>query len=713
MPTDPATMPPADTRAEETDLLTYARVLLQHWWILAPLTVLGAAAGLGYSLTVPPLFRATCKYEIYQNTSLDLGHTDQRRPRYWRYSPIDRHIKLLQSATLNEQVAEKLAPDWPGTGPTNVSVNPDAPEGDSDNLTDILAIQVDSTDPRYSLEYISELLTAYDQRRKEEGKRRVQESIRNLKEEKAKRERELEQARAELEAFKTEHGIAFRQEQDETDRKHLARLLDQKRRMQTQINVLDQELAQLDNKAPAQLGNSLEQVVSAVGRFNNLISPQMSAAVRSENQRLQQVITRMELLHAEYQDMTEVYKPKHPKMVEKQEEIKKVERELNAYSALARQRLESIADTLKLKLNAVSQSITDIQKRLQANQGLAARHESLQGRIKHLTALYDQVDQRIIDISSANEDKYFSHVIDGPFTSETPVWPNKRKLTLLGAMGGGGLATLLIMLLYFRRLRLYNFRHVEETSQVPCLADIPAVKSRDVTGPFFLNEQPRSAIICEAYRHLRTTISQELDENSVLLVSSPQERDGKTFTAVNLACVYAWHCERVLLVDGDFRKATLRKAFPDTPVEGLVECLEDPRRNWHDAVVRDIAPNLDYLPAGHSGDNAAELLDRPQVEEIFAGMRQTYQMVIVDSAPASQIVDTALLAEHADAALLVVRPSHSRPEAVQHALHRLHHATVIGMILNSMTPGIERYSSYSAKSHYGYAKSYYAGNEYR
>ena len=99
-----------DSGFTEMDLLTYAKVFLEHWWVITPLAVLGAVAGLIYSHFLIPRYRASCQFEIFRNEMLMIGDSPEMRYRRWNFNPIQRHTMLLQSSNLNRTVQQKL--DW-------------------------------------------------------------------------------------------------------------------------------------------------------------------------------------------------------------------------------------------------------------------------------------------------------------------------------------------------------------------------------------------------------------------------------------------------------------------------------------------------------------------------------------------------------------------------------------------------------------------------
>ena len=96
------------------------------------------------------------------------------------------------------------------------------------------------------------------------------------------------------------------------------------------------------------------------------------------------------------------------------------------------------------------------------------------------------------------------------------------------------------------------------------------------------------------------------DKARTILVCSARPRDGKTFTAVNLALSIAAERDvEVLLVDADFAKPDVMARLGLDDGLGLLDALADSSIDVETLVVRTDVPNLSLLSAGTktSSDN--------------------------------------------------------------------------------------------------------------
>ena len=80
---------------------------------------------------------------------------------------------------------------------------------------------------------------------------------------------------------------------------------------------------------------------------------------------------------------------------------------------------------------------------------------------------------------------------------------------------------------------------------------------------------------------------------------------------------------------------------------------------------------LDYLPAGNSDEYVTELIDGKKMNDLLDQLRNNYDLVLFDTAPAIRVVDTVHLAEKTDGVIVVARMGKTYPHHVEATLNRL------------------------------------------
>ena len=153
----------------------------------------------------------------------------------------------------------------------------------------------------------------------------------------------------------------------------------------------------------------------------------------------------------------------------------------------------------------------------------------------------------------------------------------------------------------------------------------------------------------------------------VILVTSPVGGEGKSTVAAQLASAFAWQQSRVLLVEADFRSANA-VGVAGASGDGLSGELYGGRGTGAgEGVRRDAAmPNLAVLPRGTVPEFPTELLGAARMRELMATWRREYDYIVMDGPAYLPVADAAVLAQQADAALLVLRERQTlRGDALQ------------------------------------------------
>ena len=193
----------------------------------------------------------------------------------------------------------------------------------------------------------------------------------------------------------------------------------------------------------------------------------------------------------------------------------------------------------------------------------------------------------------------------------------------------------------------------------------------------------------------------------VLLVTSTLPNEGKTTVSVNLALSLASEGKRVILIDGDLRKQSLKASVGlDAPSDGLVEILSGNAKNFRLLNV----PNstLLLLSGDETTDRPQPLLDTPRLRQVLELLRSKLDYIIIDTPPAGILSDAAAFAKYADATLYVVRQDLASTAQILNSIQTLDASDVelIGCVLNQTQAGTTRYG-YGSKYHSGYGYKYY------
>lgn len=227
-------------------------------------------------------------------------------------------------------------------------------------------------------------------------------------------------------------------------------------------------------------------------------------------------------------------------------------------------------------------------------------------------------------------------------------------------------------------------RHAPAESEI-ATPSLPAerVELARLHSRLIMLTEPQAAE-CEQYRTLRTQLfhAAERQPAQIVIVTSAVAGEGKTATALNLALAIAQSKEkRVLVVDGDLRHPTIAPYLGLRARPGLDAVLKS-GDEWPQHAFRLTEPELCVLPVSHEVANPTELLSSERLPELFNQLREHFDFIIIDSPPLMPFADARLLANHADAVMMVVRAELAPYETVAKAIESLPAERVLGVVLN-------------------------------
>ncbi|MGW1809110.1 polysaccharide biosynthesis tyrosine autokinase [Streptomyces sp. NPDC002078] len=275
-----------------------------------------------------------------------------------------------------------------------------------------------------------------------------------------------------------------------------------------------------------------------------------------------------------------------------------------------------------------------------------------------------------------------------------PVSPRPLLNLSAGLLGGLLLGAGVVALRETLDTTLKTSESLSEFTALPGLGTIPY--DRNATRRPLVSSDVRSKR-AEAFRKLRTNLqfSQVDDRPRIIVVTSSVPGEGKTNTAVNLALSLAEAGVSTCLVDGDLRRPCVASVFGLVQDAGLTTVLIGQARI--EDVMQQAEGRLSVLTSGAVPPNPTELLASGRMEEVLRELADTYEVVIVDTAPLLPVADTVGLASLAQGALLVVRAARTSRDQVRTAAASLDRVgvRVLGTVFSmAPAPKGDRYSAY-------------------
>jgi protein-tyrosine kinase len=226
-------------------------------------------------------------------------------------------------------------------------------------------------------------------------------------------------------------------------------------------------------------------------------------------------------------------------------------------------------------------------------------------------------------------------------------------------------------------------------------ADVPRVQPLARAMPAvlrFARPTPRLAAAsdsldprCEKIRALRTELllrSEPGDRADVIALLSPGTGDGRSQLAAELAIAFAQLDRPTLLVDADLRHPSQHLLFAADNKSGLAQAIAHGSTPYFQPV--DGLRHLSLLTAGPTPDNAPELLLNKRFAALVEEWRESFDFVVLDTAPVTEYSDGLAVASVIRRVLVLSRAKHTLYKESRDLLRRLAaiRSQIVGAVIN-------------------------------
>ncbi|WP_054179540.1 tyrosine-protein kinase [Trabulsiella odontotermitis] len=711
----PQTMPAGDN---EIDLVRLFFELLDHWTLIAGVTMMFTLGALAYALFTTPIYQADALVQVEQKQgNALLNSLTQDLPGSSPDSAPE--IELLQSRMilgktiddlrLRDVVVQRYFPllgrgwarltgDAPGRLALSEMVIPRR-EGGAQRL--VLTVEENG---HYRLDGADFTATGVA------GKRLVQDDITlNVSDIQAAPGTEFMLTQlTELEAINAlQRRFTVKERGKDSgmlgltltgdDPENIVRILNSITSNYLQQNIARQ--AAQDSKSLEFLQEQLPQVRSeldqAESKLNAYRKQQDSVDLNLEAKSvLEQIVNadnQLNELTFREAEISQLYKKDHP-----------------TYRALLekRQTLEQEKARLNKRVSAMPQTQQEV---------LRLSRDVESGRIVYLQLLNRQQELSIARSSAIGHVR----IIDSAMTQPDPIQPKRALIVVLGLLLGLFFSTGLVLMRTLLRRGIESPEQLEEQG-INVYATVPLsewlAKKAQVRRQHFFSSRLRHHtrnipflpidnpldLSVEAIRGLRTSLHFAMMEtaNNILMISGATPDSGKTFVSTSLAAVIAQSESRVLFIDGDMRRGYVHGMFGIENDVGLSDVLSG-KSEMAEAVQRFHKGGFDVITRGQVPPNPAELLMRDSFRQLMDWANTHYDMVIIDTPPILVVTDAAVIGRSVGTSLVVVRFGLNSVKEISVCVQRLEQSgiNIKGAILNGV---IRRASDY-----YGYGYSQY------
>ena len=261
---------------------------------------------------------------------------------------------------------------------------------------------------------------------------------------------------------------------------------------------------------------------------------------------------------------------------------------------------------------------------------------------------------------------------------------------ILGVLGFV-ISTLFLIICFITDTKLKTSKDIEDVTGLKSLISIPntkAIAKKELTLDNLMVHKSK------AFKVLMTNI-QFVNTNNLrsksILITSPNELEGKTYVSLNLAVEFAKAGKKVIVIDADMTNGKIAKIFnlpTDFGFSNYLSNLDSNGNYINETITRFIndteIKNLNVITAGTTPPNPAELLKDEKVNELIKDLKVFYDIIIFDTVSILNNQETKKLSKLCDLTLILSTYNKTKKEDLLVAYDKLNDSegACIGVGLN-------------------------------
>ncbi len=674
-----------------TSYLVKGRIKVSDLYTSSPVTVAMSQEDLD-SLKAP------LRFTVVRNADKSISISRMERDELTKTEK--EHVKkILQLPVLYNTSAGKvtlaLRPEvsWSEGSPIEVVISPPAQVVNSyrsrlavsptSKTTSVLNMQLTTTEPKKGIDFLNKLVAVYNQESIADKMREALNTKDFIDERIAIIDRELGDAERTVEQFKRTQGLTDLQSDVQLSMQKGSQYEQKLVEVSTQLNLVEHLSSYISN-----MDNKNRLVPTNVG----VNDPTLTATINEYNK---SVLERDRLLRSNTES--------NPVIQRIDTQIEGLRDAIGTSIASTRQGLGIARRDAQSQVNFY-RGQTGMAPTQERQYTEYAREQQIKNSL--FLMLLQKREENALSLSiSANSAK----ILDSA-TAFGPVSPKKQILALAALLLG-----LLVpfLIIYLRDLLHYTIESrmdVEKNAKITILGEIPASKIGNIAVSENGNKETD-----EAFRMLRTNLLFMLGKgNKVVLVSSTEPKEGKTFVAINTAISLSLLGKKVVLIGLDLRLPRMSEYLQINNEQGMSQYLSGYVDDINKIVQpSNVVPNLWVISAGTVPPNPSELIAKETLDTAIDELKKKFDFIVIDSAPVSRVTDTVVAARVADASVYVVRANYSHRNNLLFAneLNDKNLLPNMGLLVNDVSNYHFGYGRLGyGKAGYGYGYGYGYGN---
>ena len=314
---------------------------------------------------------------------------------------------------------------------------------------------------------------------------------------------------------------------------------------------------------------------------------------------------------------------------------------------------------------------------------------SVENQLKVIREKIDTETKRLIQSIKIDLSGKFAgnniRIIDEATVPDNPYLPRKLINLLIGVVAGGIIAILIIFMIEFLDKSIKSSEDLEKELDLSFLGFVPTEKLKKGTKEYSFMLNKDNPLYAEQIRNIRVMLNFTLAnfKDKALLITSSVQSEGKTNLSTNLSVAMAQTGSKVLIVDGDLRRARLHKAF-DLPLRnGMSDILTFDEKDGNlkefiesKFVKKTEIENLSVITAGINPPNPSELLSRDILGKFIDWATSNFDIVLIDTPAILPVNDTLLWGKYINRTIFTIRHGKTSTKMAKIAIEKIIKANI-------------------------------------
>jgi capsular exopolysaccharide synthesis family protein len=370
------------------------------------------------------------------------------------------------------------------------------------------------------------------------------------------------------------------------------------------------------------------------------------------------------------------YRDNHPKVKDALDELQDIRGKIRAALAHAGQNLRNQYELARLREQRLVEEQARLQSVIQAQRETSLERAALEAEVKSSQERYAAAAARLKEAGAVppKPPSMIARMISRAPIPTSPVFPETGPIIAAAIIGSLALGLALASIAENLESGFRTRSDLERGTGLAVhglIPYIPRAATRRAVPHARALAEPNSTY-GEAIRALRTALLHARGDARprVIMVTSASPGEGKTSTAAALATTAARAGERAIIVECDVLRPSLSRALGCSVGPGLGDFLAG--RAAIDQVVRiDGASGAHYITVGDIATNGSDLLGSTALRNLIMALRESYELVVIDSPPVLAVSDALVLQRLVDETVFIVRWQRTPRDIVYAALRQM------------------------------------------